>query len=111
MWTAEHQAKATTIPVAVVSEPEKVVRAEPKPVPPPPPAEKKPAPPPRVVEKPKPPPPPAPVAAPPAPVLEKHGTQVNFVCDPVEAADIAARQKKLLFVLHLSGNFEDNQFT
>jgi hypothetical protein len=42
---------------------------------------------------------------------EKYGTAVTFLCDPADAAAEARREGKLLFVLHLSGNFEDSQFT
>jgi predicted outer membrane protein len=40
-----------------------------------------------------------------------HGTAVEFVASPVEAAKLAAEKKKLVFVLHVSGYFEDPQFT
>jgi hypothetical protein len=43
--------------------------------------------------------------------FETHGTQVAFAGNPSEAARLAARDRKLLFVLHLSGNFEDANFT
>jgi len=33
------------------------------------------------------------------------------VSDPTEAARQALRDKKLLFVLHVAGNFEDSKFT
>lgn len=42
---------------------------------------------------------------------ECHGTSIEFVDTPVEAAKLAARQKKLVFVLHVSGYFEDPRFT
>ena len=45
------------------------------------------------------------------PNWEKYGTQVAFVGNPVDAARQATKERKLLFVLHLSGNFEDKQFT
>jgi hypothetical protein len=41
----------------------------------------------------------------------KYGTSVDFVADPAEAARRALKEKKLLFVMHISGNFEDDQFT
>jgi hypothetical protein len=41
----------------------------------------------------------------------RYGTQVDFIDDPIEAARMALDQKKLLFVLHIAGNFEDNAFT
>jgi hypothetical protein len=40
-----------------------------------------------------------------------HGTAVEFVDTPVEAARLAAKEKKLVFVLHVSGYFEDPNFT
>lgn len=40
-----------------------------------------------------------------------HGTAVQFVPTPKEAAQLAAKQKKLVFVLHVSGYFEDPGFT
>jgi hypothetical protein len=42
---------------------------------------------------------------------ETYGTKVQFVSNPSTAAGQARRDHKLLFVLHLSGNFEDAQFT
>jgi hypothetical protein len=41
----------------------------------------------------------------------KYGTQVEFVDTPKEAAELAKKQEKLVFVLHLSGIFEDPKFT
>ena len=40
-----------------------------------------------------------------------HGTRVEFVDTPREAAQIAKKEQKLVFVLHVSGNFEDPRFT
>ena len=34
-----------------------------------------------------------------------------FVCNPADAVRQAVGDRKLLFVLHLSGNFEDTKFT
>jgi len=48
-------------------------------------------------------------AAPPA--GETYGTQVLFLNNPQVAADVARRDKKLLFVMHISGNFEESCFT
>lgn len=39
------------------------------------------------------------------------GTAVAFVDTPREAAALARTQEKLVFVLHVSGHFEDPQFT
>ena len=40
-----------------------------------------------------------------------HGTSVLFLNNPAEAAHAALKEQKLLFIVHLSGNFEDPQFT
>jgi len=40
-----------------------------------------------------------------------HGTQVEFFDTPSEAATVAKKEQKLVFVLHVSGNFEDPRFT
>jgi len=40
-----------------------------------------------------------------------HGTKLEFVDSPKEAAAIAKKEQKLVFVLHVSGNFEDPRFT
>jgi hypothetical protein len=40
-----------------------------------------------------------------------HGTSVEFVDSPKEAAARAKREQKLVFVLHVSGHFEDPRFT
>jgi hypothetical protein len=40
-----------------------------------------------------------------------HGTAIDFVATPVTAAKLAAQQKKLVMVLHVSGYFEDPDFT
>ena len=42
---------------------------------------------------------------------DTYGTAVRFLNNPAEAARQAVWEKKLLFVLHLSGNLEDKQFT
>ena len=39
------------------------------------------------------------------------GTSVDFVNSPSEAAPLAKKQQKLVFVLHVSGHFEDPRFT
>jgi hypothetical protein len=55
--------------------------------------------------------------APPPPAKDKgetcgaFGTSVDFVDTPSEAARIAKKEEKLVFVLHVSGNFEDPRFT
>jgi hypothetical protein len=46
-----------------------------------------------------------------APACGDHGTSVNFVETPAEAARLAKAQQKLVFVLHVSGHFEDPRFT
>ena len=40
-----------------------------------------------------------------------HGTSVEFKDTPSEAAREAQKEQKLVFVLHVSGNFEDPRFT
>ena len=40
-----------------------------------------------------------------------HGTTLHFVKSPVEAFKLAPKQDKLVFILHLSGNIEDDGFT
>ncbi len=40
-----------------------------------------------------------------------HGTAVEFVDTPKEAAEQAKKEQKLVFVLHVSGHFEDPRFT
>jgi protein TonB len=95
------------------------------PEPPPPAAPEPPAPAP-VEWLPEAPPPPSPAPMPrelspaPAPMeapadeaapAVTHGTSVRFVNSPAEAARRARGQDRLLFVLHISGNFEDPGFT
>jgi len=58
-------------------------------------------------------------AAPPTSVLTEpaekscgsFGTQIDFLESPTEAAKQAKKEGKLVFVLHVSGNFEDPNFT
>jgi hypothetical protein len=40
-----------------------------------------------------------------------HGTTVHFVNTPSEAAQQAKKEEKLVFVLHVSGQFEDPGIT
>jgi hypothetical protein len=40
-----------------------------------------------------------------------HGTSVAFYDTPSQAAARAKKEQKLVFVLHVSGNFEDPRFT
>jgi hypothetical protein len=40
-----------------------------------------------------------------------HGTNVAFVGTPAEAARLAGKAGKLTFLLHISGHFEDPDFT
>jgi hypothetical protein len=42
---------------------------------------------------------------------ETFGTAVEFVRNPVEATRAAGQQRKLAFLLHVSGNFEEARFT
>jgi len=39
------------------------------------------------------------------------GTSVEFFDTPTDAAKAAKKEQKLVFVLHVSGNFEDPRFT
>jgi len=41
----------------------------------------------------------------------KFGTTVEFVSTPSQAAQQAKKQEKLVFVLHVSGYFEDPKLT
>lgn len=41
----------------------------------------------------------------------KYGTSVEFVATPSDAARQALKEQKLVFVLHVSGLFEDPKFT
>ena len=40
-----------------------------------------------------------------------YGTRVHFVDTPKEAAATAKKEQKLVFVLHVSGHFEDPGLT
>ena len=40
-----------------------------------------------------------------------HGTKLDFVDSPKEAAAIAKKEQKLVLVLHVSGHFEDPGLT
>jgi hypothetical protein len=42
---------------------------------------------------------------------ETYGTNVVFMNNPAAASESARRDDKLLFVMHISGNFEDSCFT
>jgi hypothetical protein len=59
----------------------------------------------------------APPAMPPAPIVpagpagETYGTQVLFLNNPAAAREQAREEMKLVFVMHISGNFEDSCFT
>jgi hypothetical protein len=46
-----------------------------------------------------------------APTGECYGTAAHFLSDPTAAAKQATKEHKLLFVLNISGNFEDDKFT
>jgi hypothetical protein len=45
------------------------------------------------------------------PGRETFGTAVGFARNPLEAARIAGEEHKLTFLLHVSGNFEEERFT
>lgn len=55
--------------------------------------------------------PPVAAAQPATPAGETYGTQVLFLNNPAAAREAAQHEKKLLFVMHISGNFEDSCFT
>ena len=42
---------------------------------------------------------------------EQYGTTVQWAGDPSEAAAQAKKEEKLVFILHVSGHFEDPKFT
>ena len=83
------------------------------------------APEPALVKEPEPEPVVVVVAAPPPPIVQAkkaeaevcklpkgtYGTSVSFKPDPVEAAQQALKDKKLFFVITISGNFEESKFT
>ncbi len=58
-----------------------------------------------------PPPPTAPAQPEPRPAGQTYGTRVTFLASPEEAMRVARREHKLVFVLHVSGNFEESCFT
>jgi hypothetical protein len=41
----------------------------------------------------------------------RHNTRIDFYKTPHEAAEAALKEEKLVFVLHLSGIFENSEFT
>jgi hypothetical protein len=45
------------------------------------------------------------------PARGKYGTRVTFLDSPTEAAREALSRHKLLLMLHVAGNFEDDKFT
>lgn len=45
------------------------------------------------------------------PACGDYGTSVHFHATPSEAAKQALKEQKLVFVLHVSGHFEDSEFT
>jgi hypothetical protein len=51
----------------------------------------------------------APVSA--DPTTCGHGTKLDFVDSPKEAAALAKKEQKLVLVLHVSGHFEDPGLT
>jgi hypothetical protein len=117
-------APTAPVPVSVIKIEVQVPAPPEKPPAPPPPAVQPPAPPAAPVN-PEPPAAPAPepqVAAAPAAPPEAPaepaptssgtcGTSVNFLASTQAAARRAAAEDKLVFILHVSGNFEDPGFT
>jgi hypothetical protein len=47
----------------------------------------------------------------PAAACGDHGTNVHFEANPSDAAKRALKEEKLVMVLHISGYFEDPDFT
>ncbi len=45
------------------------------------------------------------------PTCGDHGTSVKFAKDPKEAATKAAKEEKLVLVIHISGYFEEPDYT
>jgi hypothetical protein len=45
------------------------------------------------------------------PARESYGTAIEFLSQPTEAARQALHENKLLYLLHVSGNFEEAKFT
>ena len=45
------------------------------------------------------------------PTCGSHGTTIDFLDTPQEASKQAKKEGKLVFVLHVSGNFENPRFT
>ena len=45
------------------------------------------------------------------PTTSGHGTKLDFVDSPKEAAALAKKGEKLVLVLHVSGHFEDPGLT
>lgn len=45
------------------------------------------------------------------PACSGHGTSIDFVDTPSEAASLAKKSGKLVMILHVSGLFEDPRFT
>jgi len=54
---------------------------------------------------------PIPVASVKGPKCERFGTAIDFFRAPAIACDRAAREQKLVMVLHLAGYFDDPGFT
>jgi hypothetical protein len=52
-----------------------------------------------------------PCAPGPTPPCGDYGTSVEFADNPKEAAKLAEKDQKLVFVLHVSGHFEDPGIT
>ena len=46
-----------------------------------------------------------------AEVCGEFGTSVIFADSPAEAAKQALKEEKLVFILHVSGHFEESDFT
>jgi hypothetical protein len=62
-------------------------------------------------QPPQPPPPNVKQVEEPATTCGSFGTAVHFLASPREAAEVAKKEEKLVLVLHLSGIFENANFT
>ncbi len=103
-------AASASLAVSAMNQDNVACRYDPPPLPPPPaapvaaPSADPPAPPPAPPAEKK-------EAPPPAAVCQTFNTSVEFAVSPTAAEKQAARDGKLVFLLHVSGDFEDDAFT
>jgi hypothetical protein len=53
----------------------------------------------------------SPLLEPPEKACGAYGTKIDFLDSPAKAAKQAEKENKLVFILHVSGHFEDPKFT